>query len=53
MKDGLPSDGVLLVVQGEDNMGGVLESLVGAPGGMISSLPDNTNSKRGQNWTVM
>ena len=32
VRDGLPSDGVFLVVQGEDDLGGVLESLDGVIG---------------------
>ena len=50
---GLTLDGVLLVVQGEDDLGDMLKLLDWASGGRRLSPTKNMNCRSGQNWTVL
>ena len=53
MKDGITLDGVLLVVQGEGDLGDTLKLLDQASGGRRMLPTKNTNFRSGRNWTVL
>ena len=53
MRDGLTSDGVLLVVQSEDDLCDVFEPLDQGFGGNRVSPVKKMNSVSGRNWTVL
>ena len=53
MRDGLASVGILLVSQGEDSMGDMLESLIRGVGGRRMSPTKKMNSWGRRNWTVL
>ena len=50
--DGLAADGILLIVEGEDNLSCPAEMLGGSIPGRRKSPTKNMISMRGQNWTV-
>ena len=53
MGDGFTADGILLIVEGDDILGGIPEILGGGGSlGGINSPAKNRNSTRGRNWTV-
>ena len=52
VQDGLPLDFILLVVQGKDNLGDVLEIFDWGVGWENRSPMKKTKSRRGRNWTV-
>ena len=45
-------DGILLIVEGDDNLGGLAEMLDGSVPRRRKFLTKNTKSTRGRNWTV-
>ena len=52
VRDGFPLGYVFLVVQGKDDLGGVLEVLNWKSDGRIQSPTNIMESRRGQNWTI-
>ena len=48
----LTVDGIILIVEGDENLGGLAEMLVGASLGRRNLPTKNTKSTRGCNWTV-
>ena len=53
VRDGLTSDGILLVVQSEDNLGDVIEPPDWASWGRRVSPAKKTKSMRGRNYTLL
>ena len=49
---GLTTDGILLIVEGDEHLCGIAEMLGGVSPGRIKSPTKNTKSRRGQNWTI-
>ena len=49
---GLVEDGILLIVEGDDNLGGLAEMLGGSVPGEEEVLTKKMKSIRGWNWTV-
>ena len=52
VRDGLTADGILLIVEGEDNLSCPAEMLGGSVSGERKSPTKNMRSMRGRNWTV-